>query len=345
MPVAHPTASTFVFARIGTDLRMGVITHPRLGDEMAPGGHCYTGEHPAGAALRELREETGHQGRLLSPPDRRVLPESYPHPLNAEHPQAEPEAWWTVRIPVSADSQHPERHTHVDHIFVAVVERPYGPAAQGEHPFRWITPEDLSTLQTPDDTRILASHLFQELPALLEGTGGLRRDEALRQELLYRQKADQEARAIPLTHMNEEDGAKLLSVDDDNTAWLDGVLSERGWPGWSTVGRDGAAAAWLLAQHADRHPQVQARCVDLLAAAVLHGDAEPSHLAYLEDRLAVARQQPQWFGTQFRAGVDGGWEPFPLQDADGVDVRRALIGLEPLAEYAQTIADINRSPQ
>ncbi|ANP56923.1 hypothetical protein AVL59_32135 [Streptomyces griseochromogenes] len=173
----------------------------------------------------------------------------------------------------------------------------------------------------------------------------MRRDEALRQELLRRQKADQEARAIPVTHMNEADRAKLLSVEDDNTAWLHGVLRERGWPGWSTVGRDGAAAAWLLAQHADRHPQVQARCADLLAAAVLHGDAEPSHLAYLEDRLAVARQQPQWFGTQFRAGGDGGWEPFPLQDPDGVDERRAVIGLEPLAKYAQRIADTYKPSQ
>ncbi|MGW2877047.1 DUF6624 domain-containing protein [Streptomyces sp. NPDC001233] len=345
MPVAHPTVSTFVFARIGNDLRMGVITLPRLGDEMAPGGHCDTDEHPADAALREIREETGHQGRLLSPPSQRTLPETYPHPLAAEHPQTEPNPWWTVRIPASADSQHPERRIHVDHIFVAVVERPHGPASTGEHPFRWITPEDLSALQTPDDTRILATYLFQELPSLLEGTLGLPRDEALRREVLCRQTADQEVRATPVNHMTEEDRTRLLSVDDDNTAWLESVLRERGWPGWSMVGRDGAAAAWLLAQHADRHPQLQARCADLLAAAVLHGDAEPSHLAYLEDRLAVARQQLQWFGTQFRASGDGGWEPYPLQAPEGVDERRAEIGLEPLAEYAKVIADSNRSPE
>jgi hypothetical protein len=32
------------------------------------------------------------------------------------------------------------------------------------------------------------------------------------------------------------------------------ILSTRGWPGWTLAGEDGAAAAWLLAQHADGDP-------------------------------------------------------------------------------------------
>jgi hypothetical protein len=53
--------------------------------------------------------------------------------------------------------------------------------------------------------------------------------------------------------------AQWQRVDQDNTRWLADVVSARGWPGWKLVGEDGAAAAWLLAQHADRDPAWQHR--------------------------------------------------------------------------------------
>jgi hypothetical protein len=41
------------------------------------------------------------------------------------------------------------------------------------------------------------------------------------------------------------------------------------------VGEDGAHAAWLLAQHADRDPAFQRRCLDLLTQAVAGREASP----------------------------------------------------------------------
>jgi hypothetical protein len=92
------------------------------------------------------------------------------------------------------------------------------------------------------------------------------------------------------------------------SCWLGEVLSARGWPGRTLAGEDGAAAAWLLAQHADRDPGRQRAFLDALRGAVAGGEASPAHLAYLEDRVRVNAEQPQLYGTQFTV-IDGQFGP------------------------------------
>ena len=82
------------------------------------------------------------------------------------------------------------------------------------------------------------------------------------------------------------------------------LLSARGWPGRTLVGEDGAAAAWLLAQHADGDPVRQRAFRDALRGAVGQGEAPPANLAYLEDRVRVNAGQRQLDGTEFT--VTGG---------------------------------------
>jgi hypothetical protein len=49
------------------------------------------------------------------------------------------------------------------------------------------------------------------------------------------------------------------------------VLSAQGWPGWTLAGANDAAAAWLLAQHADRDPVRRRAFLDALRGAVGQG--------------------------------------------------------------------------
>src|SRR5688500_2512573 len=56
----------------------------------------------------------------------------------------------------------------------------------------------------------------------------------------------------------------MQRIDADNTAWLAARLEEHGWPRRSEVGDKAAQAVWLLAQHADRDPEFQRRCLDLM---------------------------------------------------------------------------------
>jgi hypothetical protein len=155
------------------------------------------------------------------------------------------------------------------------------------------------------------------------------RDE-LRAELLRRRDLDQAARGAFAGA--GEDKAQIIAMDDANTAWLRTVLDEVGWPGRTLVGADGAHAAWLIAQHADRHPAFQRRCLRLLERAVASGEALPADLAYLTDRVLLARGEPQLYGTQVSARAEGFIAP-RLRDPATVDARRVAMGLTPLADH------------
>lgn len=120
----------------------------------------------------------------------------------------------------------------------------------------------------------------------------------------------------------DEVAARWQRIDEDNTRWLGEGLSVRGWPGRTLAGEDSAAAAWLLAQHADRDPVRQRAFLDALRGAVDQREASPAHLAYLEDRIRVNAGQPQLYGTQFTV-TGGKFGPHPIEDPQRLDERRA----------------------
>jgi hypothetical protein len=117
------------------------------------------------------------------------------------------------------------------------------------------------------------------------------------------------------------------------------LIAEHGWPTVSLVGERAAHAAWLLVQHADARPELQERALALMRPLVASGEASGVDVAYLEDRVRVARGDAQLFGTQFGADENGVQRPFAIEDAARVDERRAELGLEPLAQYAQSLAE------
>ena len=117
-----------------------------------------------------------------------------------------------------------------------------------------------------------------------------------------------------------------------NAARLRMIIDEHGWPGATLVGTDGAEAAWRIAQHAIGEPAFQRRCLALLHDAVERGDAPAWQAAFLEDRVRTFEGRGQLYATQFDVGADGRPVPYPIEDAEHVDERRAGVGLEPLAE-------------
>ncbi len=164
----------------------------------------------------------------------------------------------------------------------------------------------------------------------------------LRDQLLRRRDVDQEAR---LSVPRGIPGAleTTMRIDDENALWLREVLRKFGWPGRSLVGDDGAHAAWLLAQHADRDPALQEHCLALLEQSVAASEADPRDLAFLTDRVRLAAGQDQIYGTQMTP-QDGHYAARRLADPETVDKRRASVGLEPLNEYLNHALELYGPP-
>lgn len=152
-------------------------------------------------------------------------------------------------------------------------------------------------------------------------------DEALRTELLEMMEQDQTERSPEYTGEWN---------DQARTDRLAEIIEEHGWPGSDLVGDDGASAAWVIAQHSDLDPAFQQQALELMRPAVDAGLADPTELAYLEDRVGLNSGGEQVYGTQIGC-VDGVPQPAPLADPEMVDERRAEVGLEPIDDYLATL--------
>lgn len=130
---------------------------------------------------------------------------------------------------------------------------------------------------------------------------------------------------------------EMNRVDVANTDRLREIVDEHGWPGRSLVGEEGAEQAWLLVQHATSQLDFQRRVLDLLTAAVAAEEAPPRQLAYLTDRVRMLEGREQVYGTQFIVDEDGHPAPYPIEDPDRVDERRAAVGLDSVQEYLQNV--------
>jgi hypothetical protein len=166
--------------------------------------------------------------------------------------------------------------------------------------------------------------------------------------LLGRPEPDDELSAELLEMAAEQrETVHLGSSDDpaDRLTWravtvrhadrLAEILPERGWPAPDVVGAEAARAGWLVALHADQRLDLQRRAVTLMSAEVDAGRAPASQLALLVDRTLVNSGRPQRYGTQI-AGVTGDVPvPWPCEEPDALDERRAAVGLEPWAAYVE----------
>jgi hypothetical protein len=170
----------------------------------------------------------------------------------------------------------------------------------------------------PDLRAELLAMTDRELAAADRLFGAADSDPALERELERRLAAPSMPLIVALGDWPEapEEAAGLLEVNAANVQRLGEIVDEFGWPGLRLVGADGADAAWMLGQHADRSNDLRRGWLVPLSDAVLAGDADPRHLATMADRTEVVAGEPQQYGTIVMLAEDGEVEfPVPVADA------------------------------
>lgn len=180
-----------------------------------------------------------------------------------------------------------------------------------------------------------APHTEEPQPMALGKRGELdgEKVDALRKELRERCTRDQEVRKDPADFDDPELLEEMARVDEDNTAWLRGVIAEIGWIDAETFGARAAADAFLLVQHSGDMPMMRAALPHIEAELQEKGGDAQSY-ALLLDRTLMRLGYRQRYGSQVVMGHDGGpMYLFPLEDPEHVEDRRKAIELFPLSTY------------
>jgi hypothetical protein len=170
------------------------------------------------------------------------------------------------------------------------------------------------------------------------------RDQAVRKKIVERIK---QSNAVPGSKEFEAQNQTIITegraIDLENRQWLKKIVAQHGWPGRTLVGRDGAQAAFLLAQHADHDLALQKTCLELMQKAPV-GEVDRQNMAYLTDRVRLAEGRGQLYGTQIET-VEGRWQPRKVDEPEKLDERRKSAGLPPIAEYLREFEQVYGPPK
>ena len=196
--------------------------------------------------------------------------------------------------------------------------RPYPGAARGL----------LLRMYMEEDGRGSSASVIRRLALRRELLGMAQVDQAVRNELIEAGAATPDPELL----------SRMAAIDARNTARLQAIVEEHGWPGPDLVGTDGAGSASLLLQHASH--DVQRALLPLVEAGYREGRVPGNRYAELLDRVLVGEGRLQVYGTQaepFAAWIDGEPALAPIEDGANVDARRAEVGLMPLVEYRELL--------
>ncbi len=134
--------------------------------------------------------------------------------------------------------------------------------------------------------------------------------------------------------------ANAVMTDARATVALRDLLDTWDWIDRHRFGASVSSHAWILAQHADDHPDFQREVLGRMEPYLENGGVRPRDYAYLWDRVAVNTGRLQRYGTQpmGACNADGTLDLKPMEDPEQVDVRRATVGLGPAAEDLEQMA-------
>lgn len=155
------------------------------------------------------------------------------------------------------------------------------------------------------------------------------------------QKAREDFTKLVQNFSKESDAFKkyaknMAQVDSLNFITFEKIMDATGWLGPEIVGEDGVNTQFLLVQH-NNNLEVQKRYLPFIKKTVKKGKESPSHMAFLEDRIAMNSHQPQTYGTQFKIDENNDYYVWPIKNPETVNKRRIKIGLDTLEDYIKRV--------
>lgn len=136
--------------------------------------------------------------------------------------------------------------------------------------------------------------------------------------------------------------AHTVRMDALSKPYIETLMESYNWIDSKRFGRKASAHAWILVQHADDHPDFQAKVLRQMEPYLKSGDIKPANYAYLWDRVAINTGRKQRYGTQPTwECTDGKLELQPLENPKTVNERRAKMNMGSveagLAQMAQGV--------
>lgn len=118
--------------------------------------------------------------------------------------------------------------------------------------------------------------------------------------------------------------AKQLALDAENMEVVTAIIEQFGYPDRSVVGYENESIAFLVVQHST--PQLMEQTLPLIKKSVDEHLLKAMYYAYLFDRIAMLKGEPQYYGTQY----DLLGNIHEIKDRENVNQRRAAFGMSPL---------------
>lgn len=134
---------------------------------------------------------------------------------------------------------------------------------------------------------------------------------------------------------------QIRAIDAANQKALLEMLPPEGWFTIGTYGREASQAAFMIVQHAN--PELWRRFLPVLEPLAAKGEISGGDYALMYDRLATTEGRPQRYGSQMKC-ENGRFVPFPVEDPDRIEQRRAALGMRPYAEYLDGYAKGDAAP-
>lgn len=157
----------------------------------------------------------------------------------------------------------------------------------------------------------------------------LERDQYYRQQMqtIARDKGWQDL-AIKEMHTLQQE------LDAINLQEVEGIIEAYGYPGRSLVGNLSATALYII-QRADL--ETQEKYLPILKTAAEEHEILRSELAYIVDKIRMAKEEPQVYGTQIIRTSNGMLDFYRIEAPESVNERRRKVDLLPLEEYAEKV--------